>query len=131
MSFAHAAAAYRQVGVTSRSLEHNPHELIAQLLAGAIERIRRARTLAQRGERGPKSEAIRGAAAIVDALRLALDQRRGGALAEQLDALYEYVGRRLVEANAADDIARLDECEQLLGGIDSAWAQIGPPGNAP
>jgi flagellar protein FliS len=131
MSFAHAAAAYRQVGVSSRSLESNPHQLIAQLLAGAIERIRLARTLAQRGERGPKSDAIRGAAAIVDALRLALDQRRGGALAERLDALYEYVGRRLVEANAADDIARLDECEQLLSGIDSAWAQIAAPGVLP
>ena len=131
MSFAHAAAAYRQVGVSSRSLESNPHQLIAQLLAGAIERIRLARTLALRGERGPKSDAIRGAAAIVDALRLALDQRRGGVLAERLDALYEYVGRRLVEANVADDVARLDECEQLLSGIDGAWAQIATPGVLP
>ena len=125
MSFAAAAAAYRQTGVSSRSLENNPHQLIAQLLAGALERIRVARTLAQRGERGRKAEAIRGASAIVDALRLALDQRRGGEIAERLDALYEYVGRRLVEANAGDDFALLDECERLLSQIDDAWSQIG------
>ena len=125
MSFAAAAAAYRQTGVSSRSLEANPHQLIAQLLAGALERIRLARTLALRGERGRKAEAIRGAAAIVDALRLALDQRRGGEIAERLDALYEYVGRRLVEANAADDAALLEECEGLLSRVDEAWVQIG------
>ncbi len=125
MSFAAAAAAYRQTGVVSRSLESNPHQLVAQLLAGALERIRLARTLTLRGERGRKAEAIRGAAAIVDALRLALDQRRGGEIAERLDALYDYVGRRLVEANVADDVAVLEECESLLGSIDGAWSQIG------
>lgn len=125
MSFSAAAAAYRQTGVASRSLESNPHQLVAQLLAGALERIRLARTLTLRGERGRKAEAIRGAAAIVDALRLALDQRRGGQIAERLDALYDYVGRRLVEANAGDDVALLDECEGLLTSIDGAWAQIG------
>ena len=124
MSFAAAAAAYRQTGVASRSLEANPHQLIAQLLAGALERIRLARTLAVRGERARKAEAIRGAAAIVDALRLALDQRRGGEIAERLDALYEYVGRRLVEANAGDDASLLEECEGLLARIDEAWVQI-------
>lgn len=125
MSFAAAAAAYRQTGVASRSLESNPHQLVAQLLAGALERIRLARTLTVRGERGRKAEAIRGAAAIVDALRLALDQRRGGQIATQLDALYDYVGRRLVEANAGDDVAMLEECEGLLSSIDGAWNQIG------
>jgi flagellar protein FliS len=128
MSFAAAAAAYRQTGVSSRSLETNPHGLIAQLLAGALERIRIARTLARHGERGRKAQAIRGAAAIVDALRLALDQRRGAEIAERLDALYEYIGRRLVEANAADDSALLDECEHLLSQIDDAWVQIGRGG---
>lgn len=125
MSFAAAAAAYRQTGVASRSLESNPHQLVAQLLAGALERIRLARTLTLRGERARKAEAIRGAAAIVDALRLALDQRRGGQIATQLDALYEYVGRRLVEANAGDDVGLLEECEGLLSSIDGAWNQIG------
>jgi flagellar protein FliS len=78
----------------------------------------------QRGERARKAEAIRGAAAIVDGLRMALDRARGGEIAERLDALYEYVGQRLLEANAGDDLARLDECERLLATIDSAWVQI-------
>jgi flagellar protein FliS len=124
MSFSSVAAAYRQTGVSARALEASPHQLIAQLFGGALERIRLARVLMQRGERARKAEAIRGAAAIVDGLRMALDRARGGEIAERLDALYEYVGQRLLEANAGDDLARLDECERLLATIDSAWVQI-------
>jgi flagellar protein FliS len=124
MPVAYAAAAYRQTGVVSRALEANPHQLIAQLLGGTLERIRLARALIVRGERARKAEAIRSAAAIVDGLRMSLDRSNGGAIAERLDALYEYIGQRLLEANATDDVARLDECERLLGTIDSAWAQL-------
>jgi flagellar protein FliS len=119
------AAAYRQTGIASRSLENDPHQMIAQLLAGLLERIRLAHTLALRGERARKGDAIRAASAIVDALRLALDPGSGGAIAERLDALYEYVGLRLVEANAGDDAALLDECEGLIRSIADAWAGIG------
>jgi flagellar protein FliS len=131
MPVAHAAAAYRQTGVVSRALEGNPHQLIAQLLGGALERIRLARALIARGERARKADAIRSAAAIVDGLRMALDRASGGAIAERLDALYEYVGQRLLEANATDDVGRLDECDRLLGTIDAAWAQLPQSREAP
>jgi flagellar protein FliS len=124
-----ALAAYRTTGVAARALEATPHQLIAQLLSGALERLHLARAALARGDRARKADAIRGAAAIVDGLRMSLDRARGGEIAERLDALYEYVGTRLLEANAQDDVARIEECERLLGTIDGAWRQI--PGASP
>jgi flagellar protein FliS len=123
----HAASAYRQTGVVGRVLEADPQQLVAQLYAGALERIALARTALAANDRARKAEALNAAAQIVEGLRLALDRRAGGALAERLEALYDYIGVRLTQANAGDDGAALDECEALLARIAGAWNQIAAP----
>ena len=46
-------------------------------------------------------------------------------LPANLDALYDYMNRRLVEANAMDDLSRvLDEVTALLGEIREAWEGV-------
>ena len=54
----------------------------------------------------------------------------GGKLAEQLAALYDYMCRRLIAANIANDAVALDEVARLLEEIHSAWREIGPHNNA-
>ena len=49
---------------------------------------------------------------------------RGEAIAANLAALYEYMNRRLLEANLENDDARLVEVAGLLGQIQSAWDVI-------
>jgi flagellar protein FliS len=117
---------YRQTGVSSAALDASPHRLIALMMAGARERVRLAAASLQRGDLPRKSHAISDASAIIGGLNGALDLDAGGEIADGLAALYDYVQRRLVEANANNDVALLFEVDDLLGDIESAWTAIAP-----
>ena len=68
--------------------------------------------------------------AIIDELRNSLNVKAGGAIAANLDALYEYMGTRLVLANASNKPELLDEVSRLLNEIRAAWLQIPAQGRA-
>jgi flagellin-specific chaperone FliS len=53
----------------------------------------------------------------------ALDRAGGGALAENLDRLYEFSSRRLGEAAATREARPLAEVAVLLEGLLDAWRQ--------
>jgi len=57
----------------------------------------------------------------VGELRGSLDLVRGGAVAANLDDLYDYVTRRLIAGNAANDAEALDEVAGLLRELRDAW----------
>ncbi|KAG0924559.1 hypothetical protein G6F32_013866 [Rhizopus arrhizus] len=97
---------------------------VAMLLAGALERVRRAQASLERGDQAGKGKAIGEVCAIVGHLNGSLDHEAGGEIAGNLSALYDYVLQRLTEANLHNDRAALDEALQLLGEIDSAWNAI-------
>jgi flagellar protein FliS len=58
---------------------------------------------------------------IVNGLRSSLDLESGGAIAANLDSLYEYVLRRLIDASAQNDAQPLIEVTDLLLEVKSAW----------
>ncbi len=107
-------------------------QLIQTMLDGAMDRLASARGHVQRQETAAKGEAIGKAIGLIDGLRTSLDKERGGKLAENLDALYDYMMRRLVEANLRDDSTRLDEVAGLLDEIRTGWSAImrNPPQGA-
>lgn len=117
---------YRQTGVSSAVLDASPHELIALMLAGARERARLAIACLERGDTVRKAQAISEAGAIVAGLDGALNLEAGGEIADGLQALYDYVQRRLLAANAHNDADALREVDALLGEIESAWRAISP-----
>jgi flagellar protein FliS len=102
----------------------SPHQLITMLLDGAIERVTSAVGAMERGEIGATGESIGKAISIVDNLRVSLDQQKGGQISENLASLYEYMTRRLLEANATKDTAMLTEVGSLLKEIKVAWDQV-------
>lgn len=116
---------YRKVGVQTGVESASPHKLIQMLLDGAIEKVQLARGYMERGEIAKKGETVSWAMAIVDGLRSSLDLGRGGEVAGNLDALYDYMLRRLAEANLANDPALLDEVVKLLAEIREGWNGIG------
>ena len=63
---------------------------------------------------------------LIAELRGSLDLIRGGALAQNLSDLYEYIAKLLLLANVRDDLRPLNEALSLLGEIRSAWVAIGP-----
>lgn len=115
-----AVSAYQQVSTASGIDSATPHRLIQMLLDGALERIATAKGHLLRGETARKGEQIGKAISIVDGLRISLDPT-AGEISQNLEDLYEYVGRRLLKVHVTDDVAILDEVAGLLREIKSAW----------
>ena len=118
-----ALKAYNNVNVEASVEQADPHQLIQMMLGRAIEKIHVAKGHLQRQEVPQKGEQISGAISIVEALRASL-QEEGGDLSKHLDGLYEYISRRLLEANLTNDEESLTETSALLSEIKSAWDEI-------
>lgn len=121
-----AAQSYSSLKVHSGVEDASPHRLIQMLFEGALERIAQAKGAMQQNQIARKGELIGKAINIVGGLQGSLNDKEGGALATNLDELYDYIIRRLAQANFANDLSILDECGQLLGEIKSAWDAIAP-----
>ena len=113
-------AAYRQVEVQSRS----PLELVVLLYDRAIAGLTEAHQAAARGDIRTRASAVSKALAIICALQETLNLEEGGALAEELDRLYDYATRRLLEVNTSQDLTALTEVHKLLECLRGAWQQI-------
>lgn len=110
----------------------SPHRLIILLYEGAIKAVTLAKLHMENGQIGEKGAAISKAIAIVeDGLRLSLDREAGGELAENLDALYEYIAHLLLEGNLHNDSDRLEQALTLLRDLKDSWASIAPAAQSP
>lgn len=116
----HAASTYQTVEVTSRS----PLELVVMLYDGGLAAMTQARDALARGDHAAKAPALSRALAIVHALQSTLDMDAGRDIAANLDALYDYVSERLVEANVRRDPAPIDEALRVFGTLREAWGRI-------
>ncbi|WP_019398897.1 flagellar export chaperone FliS [Pseudoxanthomonas sp. GW2] len=115
---------YRRTEISARVAEADPHQLIALLFEGASQRIRRAQACLEQGDVARKGKAIGEACAIIGHLNGSLDHEAGGQLAANLSSLYDYIVRRLTEANLHNDRSALAESLDLLGEVESAWNSI-------
>jgi len=117
--------AYAKVSIETGVSAASPHKLIVMLFDGALAAVGSASRHMKAGNIAPKGEAISKAILIIDSgLRAALDKKAGGEIAEGLDALYEYMGTRLLQANLKNDLGILDEVQRLLTDLRSAWNAI-------
>jgi len=122
-----AVNAYQAVQVDAAVLGASPHELIAKLLSKAISSIGEAKGYMLNNDIPNKSGQIKIAISIIsDGLRGSLDMDAGGEIADNLDALYEYMLQRLMTGHAKNDPAALDEVNTLLREIKSGWDGIKP-----
>jgi flagellar secretion chaperone FliS len=106
------------------------HRLIVMLMDGALGRIAQARGLMEHRELVQKNRLLYAAVAIIEELRRSLDLNAGGAIAANLDDLYDYMCRQLICANLQNRIAILDEVSHLLREIRSAWVVLPPDARA-
>lgn len=119
-----AVGAYKITATETGIEDASPHGLIAMLLDGAVARLSEAVGALDRNDLATHGLAISKAMSIVDNLRIHLDMENGGAIAQNLHDLYEYISRRLLEANLTSDPAMVREVTSLLAEIKDAWAQI-------
>jgi len=115
---------YQSVNTQARAIEADPHRLIQMLIEGGLTRLAQARGAMERNQTALKGELIGKAIGIVGGLRQALDVKKGGELAVNLDSLYEYMTTRLMEANLKNDTVIIEEVSELLREVKSGWDAI-------
>jgi len=115
---------YKKAGVHAEVMEADPHRLIQMLMEGALERIAIAKGAMQQKNVALKGERISSAISIVEGLRASLNMEAGGEISANLESMYEYMTRRLMEANLKDDVEILDEVADLMRKIKSGWDEV-------
>lgn len=119
-----AMSQYKQVGVQAAVSGVDPHTLIQMLFDGAIERLNTAKLHMQKNNIQLKGENISKAISIIDGLRTSLDMSKGGDISVNLEALYDYMQRQLLEANINNKVEKVDEVISLLNEIRAGWGGI-------
>lgn len=115
---------YRTVDAYGAAASSDRMQLVLRMMQGALDRIATAGGHMQRGEQALKGESLGRAVRMIDGLRSCLDHERGGDIAANLGALYEYMTRRLTEGNLRNDQRPLDEVANLLEEIRSGWQEM-------
>ena len=115
-----AQAAYRRHQVETAT----PGQLIVLLYDGAIRHCKAAQTAIEQKALADASQHLLKAQDIVVELMASLNLEAGGELATRLLQLYDYIHRRLVQANVRKDTEAIVEAVHLLSGLREAWAQV-------
>lgn len=119
-----AVGQYARLGLRTDVETASPHRLILMLIDGALDKLRTAGLALEQGRIADKGASISWAISIIDGLRASLDLERGGELAGNLDRLYDYMGRTLIDANLHNDADKLAEVGRLLSEIRAGWKGI-------
>jgi len=115
---------YQQIGTKSEVESASPHRLIQLMMERVLAKIAMARGYIDRENVSKKGAAIGSAISIIDGLRVSLNHKTDASLASNFDALYDYMTRRLLEANLRNDPEILIEVSDLMREIKEAWDAI-------
>lgn len=126
MGFGYGAGAYQQIRSHGGVESADPHGLITLLMDGALERLVKARAHMMRGEVAAKGETLSRCIEIIGGLRDSLNHTVAPDMTGRLDSLYEYMSRRLLQANLRDDVRPIDEVSRLLQQVRDSWVKIAP-----
>jgi flagellar protein FliS len=118
------SALYRQTKAQGSVEGADRHQLIAMLLDGLVDRISQARGHIVHKDVPAKGHAFAKAIGILGELRRSLNHDVEPTLTGRLEALYDYITRRLIHAQLNDDLRALDESERLIAPIREAWHAI-------
>ena len=109
--------AYQSNAVTTAS----PGELTLMLYNGCLRFMKAARMAMENKEIEKKNENLIKAQNIISELRVTLNMELE--VSKNMMVMYDYILRRLIEANMKNDTAILDEAEELVTGFRDTWKQ--------
>ena len=112
--------AYQKTGVITA----DPKRLVLMCYEEAIRNltIAKAKYISRKYEE--KAKALLKAQDIIFALNSALDFEKGGEIASNLHALYNYMTQSLLEADVKRDLKTMDHIIWILVELKSAWEEI-------
>jgi len=110
---------YQENQVTTAS----PEQILLMLYDGAIRFMRRAITGVEENNPEMRISGISKAMAIITEFSNSLNREIGGKIADDLDALYDFMIRELTAANINSDLDKLRAVERLLVDLRQTWGE--------
>jgi flagellar secretion chaperone FliS len=111
---------YAQAQVTSV----DRHRLLLLVFDGGATFLARAREALAAGDTPRFAEQLSRAQAIISELLGTLDYNAGGAIAQDLARLYEFMLHHLIEANLHRSVQHLDDVIRVYGVVAGAFRDI-------
>ncbi|MGO9137388.1 MAG: flagellar export chaperone FliS [Syntrophales bacterium] len=112
--------AYQQVGV----LTADPKRLVLMCYEEAIRNLKIAKAKLISRDYEEKGRALQKAMDFIFALNTSLDFEKGGNIALNLQALYNYMTCSLLKADLKKDLRMMDHVVWMLVELKSAWEEI-------
>jgi flagellar protein FliS len=112
--------AYQQTAISTQSRGR----LIVLLYDGAIKFMKLAIQEIEAGNWAAKGQYLDRAQDILNELNSVLDMEGGGEIAQNLGRLYNYMNRRLFQANAKKDPQMIREVITLMEELNASWKTI-------
>lgn len=101
----------------------SPEQLMLMLYDGAIRFISLSIQAIENGQIDKRAYYINKTTAIVSEFAATLDHSMDPKLAEDLDALYSYMLKRMLDANLKNETAPLIEVRKMLSDLRATWTQ--------
>lgn len=118
------AQQYANTHVETSVSEASPHKLVEMLYEGVLKNITLAKVFMEQRDYEKKSLHINKALSILIFMRESVDLDKGGDVADNLYALYDYCHRTVLNASVKNDIELLDEIAEYIRGLHDAWKQM-------
>lgn len=118
MSMPNPYQAYQQNAVKTAS----PGELTLMLYDGCLKFIRLAREAIENNDIQAKNTNIQKAQNIITELMVTLDMKYE--VAKQMMPLYDFVRRKLIEANVKNSVQSLEEAETIVTEFRDTWKEV-------
>lgn len=116
---------YRSMAVENSVATADPHALVNLLFDGLLQSLASAKAAIQSQDMAAKGRSIGKSVRIIEeGLKAGLDTQRGGELAVNLMALYDYCTVRITEANFRNDVGAIDEVLRAIMPVAEGWRQI-------
>lgn len=115
---------YQSVDLRATVETASPHKLISMLLDGALGALAKAKGACERANIEERTAQLNKTTEIVVGLKGSLDLDQGGEVAANLDGLYDYMLRCIVEANRNNDAEKVQEVMNLMLEIKQGWSEM-------
>jgi len=102
----------------------NQGKLLIMLYAGVVKSLRIAKKAMEEDNIEEVNKSLKKAHDIINELKSTLDFEKGGEIAENLDALYDYMNRQLIAANIQTNPNLIDEVIELVKGLHETWEEV-------
>ncbi len=111
---------YKQVQIKTA----NKGKLVVMLYQGCIKFLRLAKKTIEEDDIESSNNYIIRSQDIISELMNTLDMERGGEIANNLYQLYDFMNRKLIEANVNKDIEKIEVVEDMMLELLDSWKQI-------